>query len=469
MKSMPKMKALILILAVVIMTLVFSTFYFRESPWDIPAFQSDSEALVTRKIQTKISILEDLKLKGGFLYAEENNISTILPGLYTSQVGLQGLILNVIDKFFGFDANRFIGISRIIIALLFSLTMASILYTTINEFGIITSITFFILVILSTWMVAFSKNLYWVAFTLFLPYAIGWLIYPLVIKSTIRLPIFLLIIGILVFLKSLNGYEYITNVLLGATVAPIYYELKSGTRLISLFKKLFWIGLAGITGFFLAYLIHFFQLYIYLKDLNKAFYIITERATARTLGKNPYSCDTSGVFLLTLKYLKIRSIFGIQIPLVWMFCAYIIGIGPLLPFRPGKTVANIITLFGLSMVVISIGIDWFAGKPGIGLSQLIFMSIGFSVIVFGLISIFDVKIRSLDKLTPLMIATTWALLSSLSWHLLAQNHMACHLGLNAIIFYLPFGITVFIQVGYWLQIISSRILQVINTQYSPLH
>jgi hypothetical protein len=461
---MHTIKTLIFTIAVIFMTVIFSTFYFSESPWGNPAFQSDSEALVTRKIQTKISILEDLKQKGGFLYAEEKNVSAIIPGLYTSQVGLQGLILNTIDKLFQVEATRFIGISRIIVALLFSLTMASILYVTLNEFGIITSLTFFILVILSTWLVAFSKNLYWVAFTLFLPYAIGWLIYPLVIKSRIRFSTFLLIIGALVFLKSLNGYEYITNVLLGATVAPVYFELKRGTQVISLVRKIFWIGLAGVTGFFLAYLLHFVQLYVYLKDLYRAFYIITERATARTLGKNPYSCDTSGFFILTLKYLNIRSIYSTKIPLVWMFCTYLIGLAPIIPFRPGKSVAYIITLFGGSLVLFSIGIDWFAGRPGMGLSQLIIFSAGFFLIIYGIIYIFNIKIPSLDKLTPLTLTTTWALLSSLSWHVLAQNHMACHLGLNPIIFYLPFGVTVFIQIGYWLQIISSGVLKAINTQ-----
>jgi hypothetical protein len=80
--------------------------------------------------------------------------------------------------------------------------------------------------------------------------------------------------------------------------------------------------------------------------------------------------------------------------------------------------------------------------------------VGLSLMVFGIISIFDFKIQPHNKLFPLMVATSWALISSFSWHVLAQNHMACHPGLNAIIFYLPFGITVFIQIGYWFQIIS---------------
>jgi len=465
MSSIHPLKTIFIIIVVIFMTLVFSTFYFSESPWDVPAFQSDSEALVTRKIETDISILDDLKQKGGFLYAEENNVSAIIPGLYTSQVGLQGLILNTIDKLFKLDAFRFIGFSRISVALLFSLIIVCIVYATLNEFGIITSITFIILVILSTWLVAFSKNLYWVAFTLFLPYGIGWLIYPLVIKSRIRFLTFLTIIGALVFLKSLNGYEYISNVLLGATIAPVYFELKNGARLPSLVKIVFWISLAGVAGFFLAYLLHFFQLFLFIRDINKALFIITERATARTLGKNPYSCDTSGLFTLTLKYLKIRSIYGIQIPLVWIFCAYIIGFVPLLAFNPGKKTGYIIAFLGGFLVLISIGIDWFAGRPGIGISQLILFSIGLSTIIFGILSIFDVKIRTYEKLVPLMVATTWALISSLTWHLLAQNHMACHLGLNAIIFYLPFGVTVFIQIGYWIQILFGNI-KYSNYRYS---
>jgi hypothetical protein len=182
------------------------------------------------------------------------------------------------------------------------------------------------------------------------------------------------------------------------------------------------------------------------------------------LGKNPYSCDTSGLFILTLKYLNIRSIYGVRVPLVWIFCAYIIGLSPLIPIRPGKAMAYLITFTGGLLVLISFGIDLIAGRPGVGVSQLILLSVGFSLIIFGIISIFNSPLHALDRLVPLMFATTWALLSSLSWHLLAQNHMACHLGLNAIIFYLPFGVTVFIQTGFWLQIILSRNPKLIDNQ-----
>jgi hypothetical protein len=158
--------------------------------------------------------------------------------------------------------------------------------------------------------------------------------------------------------------------------------------------------------------------------------------------------------MLTIKYLSTRSFYGIRIPLVWIFCAYLIGLSPLVPIHPGKRMGYLITLLGISLAVLSICIDWFAGRPGIGISQLILLSVGLSLMVFGIISIFDFKIQPHNKLFPLMVATSWALISSFSWHVLAQNHMACHPGLNAIIFYLPFGITVFIQIGYWFQIIS---------------
>ena len=93
--------------AVVLMTVVFATFYFSESPWVRSDFQSDSEALVTNKILTKISLIDDLRQNGGFLYADKNNVSTIIAGLDTSQVGRQGILLNTVQEAFGADPQNF--------------------------------------------------------------------------------------------------------------------------------------------------------------------------------------------------------------------------------------------------------------------------------------------------------------------------------------------------------------------------
>ena len=456
MKSINPFMSLVLATAVIIMTLVFSTFYFSELPWENPVFQSDSEALVTRKIQSNLSILDDFQQKGGFLYAEEKNDSTTIPGLYTSQVGLQGLILNIIEKTFGLDAASFIGFSRISISLLFALTMVIILYCAWVEFGIITALTYLFLIVSAFWIVAFSKNLYWVAFTLFLPFATGWLIYPLVIKKRMKFNTFFFILVTLLIFKSLNGYEYITNVILGASIGPIYYELGAGTSIKRLTQKVVLIILAGIAGFITAYGLHFLQLYFFTHDLSKAMYILTERAIVRTLGENPYTtaCDYSNFFILFLKYMNTRSIFRADIPLVWMFSAYLFCITPLIPYRANKKYSLIIMVISLLMLIFSIGVDWFYGRPGFGISQIIILSFGFSFLLYGILSLRNIPIPTSEKLSNLAFSTTWALVSSLTWVVLARNHMACHIHLNPIVYYLPFGVTLFLLIGYWIDTIT---------------
>ena len=176
-------KLLFLCFAVTAMTVVFVTFYFTESPWDSPSFQNDSELYVTRKITTDISLPDDFKFKGGFLYEDIGNRFRIIPGLYTSQVGLQGLILNSVQELLKTNDMDFLGYSRILVSLLLAITLSLILYTAWVEFGWITSVTFILLIISAFWIVAFSKNLYWVEFTMFLPLAAGWLIYPKVLRS----------------------------------------------------------------------------------------------------------------------------------------------------------------------------------------------------------------------------------------------------------------------------------------------
>ena len=438
------------------MTVVFVTFYFTESPWDTPSFQNDSELLVTRKIQTDISLLGDLKTKGGFLYTEEVNVSTKIPGVYTSQVGLQGLILNSVQELLKINDTEFLGYSRIFVSLLLAITLSLILYTTWVEFGWITSVTFFLLIISAFWIVAFSKNLYWVEFTLFLPFAAGWYFYQKVIHARSQFSTYLMITGGLILLKSLNGYEYITNVILGASIGPLYYELEAGTRINGVIKRIVMICLAGIAGFIVAYGLHLLQLFIFTQDFRESLSILIERATTRTIGINPYTtaCDYSNFVILVLKYLNSQSIFRTDIPLVWMFSLYAIGVTLLISHRVKKQTSLLIIIIALTLIGISISVDMFIGKPGLGITQLLAISVGICLLLYGILSLTNYTPPRPDKLIHLAYTTAWALISSFSWVVLAKNHMACHIHVNPIVFYLPFGITLFIFFGFMIESIT---------------
>jgi hypothetical protein len=453
-----RIKLLFLVIAIILMTVVFSTFYFSESPWGLSSFQADSEALVTLKLQKGESFLEDLKQNGGFLAADKANISASIPGLYTSQVGLQGIILNLIRSATNANTEAFIGWSRLFMAIMFAIVFAIVLYIAWEEFGITTSIIFLVLVLLSTWLVAFSKNLYWTSFTLILPFAIGWLYYPRVVADDSKLGRYLLLTGALVLLKSLNGYEYITNIILSATIAPVYYELREKSNLKILIGRVFLIGFAGIGGFLAAYVIHFLQLFAFTKNFQTSIRILVERAATRTFGENPYTtaCDFSNPAILVMKYLNKRSIVELGTPLVWMFCVYIIGIASLFPLRVKKTPSAIITIIGMAAIALSFAVDAFIGRPGFGLSQWLLFSTGLGFGLLGIISLTSFIIPNRRKLIHLALASTWALASTFSWVILARNHMACHLHLNSIVFYIPFGVTLFLFAGYWFESLISK-------------
>jgi hypothetical protein len=463
MRVSPLSRIILLGLTVITLTVIFVTFYFSESPWESPSFQNDSELLVTRKIQTDISLLDDIRTKGGFLYSEEGIISIKTPGIYTSQFGLQGLILNSVQEILKIDEIDFIAISRIVVSLLFALTITLILCTALSEFGRITMVCFLLLAISSFWIVAFSKNLYWVAFTMFLPFSIGWYFYPRVIHGGSRFSTYLIITGCLILLKSLNGYEYITNVILGASIGPLYYELGTDARINKVIKKIVLICLAGIAGFLVAYGLHLMQLIYFTQDFREAISILIERATTRTLGTNPYTtaCDYSNLVILTLKYLGSQSIFRTEIPLVWMFSSYAIGVTLLFSFRPKKPTSLFLIIISLTIIAVAISVDMFIGKPGLGISQLLVITLGICVLLYGIVSLTNYILPKPDKLIRLAFTTTWALLSSFSWVILAKNHMACHIHINSIVFYLPFGMTLFLFFGYWCELL------IINR--SPLH
>lgn len=102
--------------------------------------------------------------------------------------------------------------------------------------------------------------MYWVEFLWFLPMLIG--LYCLINIDKKRTGIVCYIfIGLAIMLKSLCGYEYITNVMLGGIeffLIEIILAMfkKDRKKLLSLLKTTFFLGISSIVGFMLALTVH---------------------------------------------------------------------------------------------------------------------------------------------------------------------------------------------------------------------
>lgn len=184
---------------------------------------------------------------------------------YESQVGLQGKVFCYFPM--SWTMHRVLTVAQLLLALLLAVTITGICYGLCRKYHPIFGITFYLVTLLSPWIIGFSTNVYWAEFTWFVPMLIGLIAACMVREETQksgRMKLMLLSLGMCaaVFVKSACGYEYICAVMLGGivflltdlTVALI--EHKDRQKIKRLFWATFCLGMAALLGFTLALLWH---------------------------------------------------------------------------------------------------------------------------------------------------------------------------------------------------------------------
>ncbi len=279
-----------------------------------------------------------------------------------------------------------------VFAFLLALLFSAFIVKTKKEFGNFVSTAVFVLLIFSPWPAALASNLYWALFTIFAPFVFSWCYYEK-FKENGRMGIFYSVICALVAVKSLCGYEYLTNITLGATVPVLYYELKNNSGVKTVFSKMAKTFVSGCAGFCAAFSLHLWQGITYYGSLKAAVSAATLSAAARTVG----------------------DVYGNSFSLandVSIFIKYL--------FQPASLFFSYIALIMAIIIIFAIARDMkekFA--PGL--------------------------------LKNMAIVTAFAFLSSASWAIFARGHMRYHFGLNEITFAMPFNLIAFVFIAYILE------------------
>lgn len=225
-------------------------------------FQNDSEYLVFSKIfQDKYSIgnskyglacvvnenNERLDNIWNLIkdYKEEINVQA-----YSSQLGLQGYV-------FSFLYNKIhmpFWMMKLICCTILAVTIMLISYMIFKKYGKLMGSIFYITFLLSPWVVAFAKNLYWVEFTWFLPVLFGLILSANYKKKKIWVPC----IFIAVLIKCLCGYEYISTIMLGTIAVFIvdFFTTKEKEQRKEIFKTTIIVGVACLSAFIIALCTH---------------------------------------------------------------------------------------------------------------------------------------------------------------------------------------------------------------------
>ncbi|WGK69814.1 hypothetical protein P0082_02830 [Candidatus Haliotispira prima] len=244
----------------VILLVVFATYgnfsrnQYHVAPTNFFNFlRQDSERLVLDKIliDTKYHNGESVQYKNSNLYGLGWVGDDKFYG-YTAQIGLQGHIYSILLHKIGLsikNLKRIVTLASVIVLMILSYLLGK----TLNfQFAIVLFLSFFY----SPWIVGFAGNLYWLMFLWFLPAVFIFMVFIDIDKS--RKNIWLAGFTIVIFIKSLCGYEYLSTIVLFSLaiffIAP-FLEEKPLTKVRSI-KYIILIFSLALLGFSLAILIH---------------------------------------------------------------------------------------------------------------------------------------------------------------------------------------------------------------------
>ncbi len=353
----------------------------------IKNFQDGSEALVkSAVIYSKQHNFDS----GGFMYfSPGTKRATDKSVVYKSQFGLQYNLILL------FAPNKHIEYYLQAVRILFGVILAFLLALYLNllkkEFNLFVGFFSFMCILGSIWITKFSVNLYWITFTMFAPFIFSAKTYRY-FKQKNNLIAFYSGIAFLIFIKSLCGYEYLTNITLSTFIPVLYYDYKSES-LAKIIKKLIILFMSCVMGFLVALLFHIGKGYLFYGSFLDPVKHILWRASIR-------SSTTEALGLISE-------------------CT-------------GSILKGIIKAF---LIYSSESVMFF-------MSQV-------SILILGIIAVsFHRLIENRLCMNYILLILTSSFLATISWGVFAFNHNIIHTHMNSILFFIPFNLILFPYLAY---------------------
>lgn len=187
---------------------------------------------------------------------------------YISHFGLQYLLVKRLGSWGVSALSLLSGLGMICV-------IAGLAAFSEREFGRLSGIAIVVAFSFSPLMVIHSLNPYWMIFLSFLPFMAVLILYPRA-RTTVQFAGICSLAGLLIFLKALTGYEYLSAIALGAALPVIYYEWSTATRNdLALARRIvrrgFAIGVSSVLGFLLAASLHIAKAAAFFGSFSKGF------------------------------------------------------------------------------------------------------------------------------------------------------------------------------------------------------
>jgi len=158
-------------------------------------------------------------------YLNERKFSTYFG--YRSQIGVQGMLLGLFDRTSPFSPSINLRLFRGLTSLLTALTVGLLLSWIHHEFGLFTALICFVTTLMSQWLTAFGRNLFWGIWLYFVP--------PLAVtfllsrerqkKNTTYWGLAITTFATILLKCLLSGYDFISTAAIAAAVPILYYAV----------------------------------------------------------------------------------------------------------------------------------------------------------------------------------------------------------------------------------------------------
>lgn len=415
---------------------IFGVGLWRE--W-FDGFQRDSSAIVEKTARCK----EKSGYSGPLIVAKNEDYNSVMTTggcdasllkPYASQYGLQARIITALAPNDSAKLPVYFKKVNVVLSAAMAALMALVTLRVRKLFGLVAAAVFATLVAFSPWIVGYAQNMYWIEPLMFAPFAFAFLSYSYC-KSSKKMWLFYLGETILLFLKLLGGYEYISTIAISVFVPIIFFELVNNKqKIIKLWKHAVMTGVVVVIVFVGAYVTNFMALSDYYHSSDTALKMINERASERGL---------SGI-----RKMRAHAIGNLKtlLPESYTFADRFINMEELAKDR-GSTyqylainAGNYVLLPALSL---PLSIKGVFGE--IVQSILVWVLVGYLVL-------FYLKRRhpSFKYYRSFLWSLHISLAGALSWLILMPGHALPHAHINGIVFYMPLFLFVYMVVGLFI-------------------
>lgn len=178
---------------------------------------------------------------------------------YESSLGLQGHVFQVISKLLPVSVMR--GGLKFLCALLMGIVATAICWLLKQKYDKLMAGVFYVVFWLSPLVVAFGSNMYWLEGILFLPMLIG-LWCSININNKKRRIVSYILTFVIIMIKSMCGYEYLTTVMMSliifllADLLAVCMRKSNKAEGKLLLRTIFILGVCAVAGFLFTVVVH---------------------------------------------------------------------------------------------------------------------------------------------------------------------------------------------------------------------